>query len=104
MALEVTNSNITEVLAQNEITVLQFSAEWCGPCRILGPIIEELAAGNEGISIGKVNVDENGELGLTYSVRGIPTIIFFKNGEVVEKIVGVKSKAELQAKIDSLKA
>jgi len=104
MALEVTNSNVKDVLAQNEITVLDFWAPWCGPCRMLGPIIEELAAANEGISIGKVNVDENGELGLTYSVRGIPTIIFFKNGEVVEKIVGVKSKAELQAKIDSLKA
>jgi len=104
MAIEVTDANIKEVLTQNEITVVDFWAPWCGPCRMLGPIIEELAASNEGITIGKVNVDENSASAVEYGVRGIPTVIFFKNGEVVDKIVGVKSKADLQAKIDSLKA
>lgn len=104
MALEVTDGNIKEVLTGNEIVVVDFWAPWCGPCRMLGPIIEELVVANEGIAIGKVNVDENSASAVEYGVRGIPTIIFFKNGEVVDKIVGVKSKSELQAKIDSLKA
>jgi thioredoxin 1 len=71
---------------------------------MLGPIIEDLAKDNTDVTIGKVNVDENSESAVKYGVRGIPTMIFFKDGEVVDKIVGVKSKAELQAKIDSLKS
>ena len=104
MALEITDGNITEVLKSNKITVLDFWAPWCGPCRMLGPIIEELATSNADIAIGKLNVDENSESASRYGVRGIPTIIFFKDGEIVDKIVGVKSKAEFQAKIDSLKS
>ncbi len=99
---KITDSNVEDFI-KSPIAILQFSAEWCGPCKMLGPIIEELATNNEGISIGKVDVDENREVGLTYSIRSIPTIIFFKNGEVVEKIIGANSKAFLQAKIDSLK-
>lgn len=104
MALEITDGNITEVLGNNKITVLDFWAPWCGPCRMLGPIIEELATSNADIAVGKLNVDENSESAVRYGVRGIPTIIFFKDGEIVDKIVGVKSKAEFQAKIDSLKS
>jgi thioredoxin 1 len=104
MALEITDGNITEILGSNKITVLDFWAPWCGPCRMLGPIIEELASSNADIAIGKLNVDENQESAVRYGVRGIPTMIFFKDGEIVDKIVGVKSKAELQAKIDSLKS
>jgi len=100
---KVTDSNVAEFI-QSPITILQFSAEWCGPCRMLGPIIEDLAKDNTDVTIGKVNVDENSESAVKYGVRGIPTMIFFKDGEVVDKIVGVKSKAELQAKIDSLKS
>ena len=104
MAIDVTDGNITEILSKNEITVLDFWAPWCGPCRMLGPIIEELANENTDVSVCKLNVDENSVSAVKYGVRGIPTIIFFKNGEVVDKIVGVKSKADFQAKIDSLKS
>lgn len=104
MAVEITDENIKEILTQNEIALVDFWAPWCAPCRMLGPIVEELATTNEGITIGKLNVDENSETAIKYGIRGIPTMLFFKNGEVVEKIVGVKSKAEIQAKLDSLKA
>lgn len=104
MALEITDGNIKDITSKNVITIVDFWAQWCGPCRMLGPIIEELATDNTDIAIGKMNVDDNKETPLQYGVRGIPTIIFFKNGEVVDKVVGVKSKSELQAKIDTLKA
>ncbi len=103
MTIEITDDNITETLTKNKITLVDFWAPWCGPCRMLGPIIEELATDNTDVSIGKLNVDENPSTSKEYSVRGIPTLIFFKDGKEVDKIVGVKSKAELQAKIDSLK-
>lgn len=104
MALEITDGNITEITKGNKITVVDFWAPWCGPCRMVGPIIEELAAENADVAIGKVNVDDNKEAAIEFGVRGIPTIIFFKDGVVVDKVVGVKSKAEFQAKIDALKA
>jgi thioredoxin 1 len=104
MALEITDGNIAEVLSGNEITIVDFWAPWCGPCRMLGPIIEELAAENTDIAIGKMNVDENSATPTESGIRGIPTMIFYKKGVMIEKIVGVKSKAELQAKIDALKA
>ena len=104
MALEVTDGSITEVLSNNKIAVLDFWAPWCGPCKMLGPIIDDLAKDNTDIVIGKVNVDDNGQTASKYGIRGIPTILFFKDGEVVEKIVGVKSKDEFQGIIDSLKS
>jgi thioredoxin 1 len=106
MALEVTDGNITEVLTQNEITVLDFWAPWCGPCRMLGPIIDTLSTEevNNMVTIGKINVDENGLIASKYGIRSIPTVIFLKNGEIVDKMVGVSNKADLQAKIDSLKS
>lgn len=104
MALEITDGNITEILESNKITLVDFWAPWCGPCRMLGPIIDDLAKDNTDVTIGKINVDDNSQTAVKYGVRGIPTMIFFKDGEVVDKIVGVKSKAELQAKIDSLKS
>jgi len=103
MALEVTDGNISDVLTQNQITVLDFWAQWCGPCRMIGPVIDNLANENTDITIGKVNVDENSAITVQYGIRGIPAIIFFKDGNEVDRIVGVKSQAELQAKIDSLK-
>jgi len=105
MALIVTDGNIDEILVKNQITVLDFWAEWCGPCRMLGPIIETLSAEeiNNGITIGKVDVDANNASATRFGVRNIPTVIFLKDGEVVDKMVGVSSKDALQAKIDSLK-
>ena len=71
---------------------------------MLGPIVDQLAEENAGVTIGKVNIDENMELAVDKQIRGVPTLLFYKNGELVEKVVGIKSKAELQAKIDALKA
>lgn len=102
MALEITDENFAEVLKEKEITVVDFWAEWCGPCKMLGPIIDELSTDNVNVSIGKINVDDNRETAFKYGIRSIPTIMFFKNGEVVDKMVGFKSKPELQAKLDTL--
>ncbi len=105
MALEVTDSNIDEVL-QSEITVLDFWAQWCGPCRMVGPIIEELAMDNdsdEGVAIGKVNVDENPRAAASYGIRSIPAVIYFRDGQEVDRIMGARPKAVYQDKINSLK-
>lgn len=106
MALEVTDVNIEDVLTKNEVTVLDFWAEWCGPCRMLGPIIDSLSMdkNNETVTIGKVNVDENNTSAAKYGVRSIPTVIFLKDGVVVDKMVGLNTKEALQEKIDSLKS
>jgi thioredoxin 1 len=98
--VDLNKENTDEVLKNNELVLLDFHATWCGPCKTLNPLLNELAHENEGVIIGKVNVDENGDLASNYGVRGIPTIIFFKNGKEVDKIVGLKSKSEFQSMID----
>ena len=105
MALELTDANIDKVINEKELTVLDFWAPWCGPCRMLSPIIDELSkdnANNEKLSIAKVNVDENESAAIKYGIRGIPTILFIKGGEVVDRFSGLKSKDELQEKINAL--
>lgn len=104
MALEITDKNLNEVLAQNEIAVVDFWAEWCGPCRMMGPVIDQLASEEEDVSVGKLNVDGNPESSLKFMVSSIPTIIFFKNGEEVKRIKGVTSKSALKAQIAELKS
>lgn len=100
--IKVTEINSQEILKENELVLLDFHASWCGPCKSLNPIIDELASDNGGkIKIGKVDVDESGEIALSYGVRGIPTIIFFKNGKEVDKVVGLKTKSEFQDKINT---
>ncbi len=99
---KVTDSNIFEFI-QSPMTILQFSAEWCGPCRMLGPIIDELATDNPTITVGKVNVDDNSSATAKFGIRGIPAVIIFKDGVEVERVVGVFNKASFQAKIDALK-
>lgn len=102
MALEFTDSNFQETALVGGVSVVDFWAEWCGPCRLIGPIIEDLAVTYEGkVQIGKLNVDENPEVSLKYNIRSIPTILIIKDGEVVDKQVGVTSKAALDAKIAS---
>lgn len=103
MALEITDSNFEEVLTKNEITVVDFWAPWCSPCLVLGPIIEELASDNNDVTIGKMNVDSNSARAASFGIRGIPTTIFFKNGIESDRLVGMHSKVEFQAKINSLK-
>lgn len=104
MALEVNNENLAEVLSAKSVTVLQFSAEWCGPCKMLSPIMLKLSEDNSGkdITIGKVNVDSDSEIGVKYGVRNIPTLVFLKDGVEVERTVGVQGKEALQTKIDAL--
>ena len=101
MAKEFTDSNFqSDVLASDKLTVIDFWAEWCGPCRAIGPVIEELSKEYEGKAIvGKVNVDHNPGLSARFGIRNIPTIIFVKNGEVVDKSVGAVPKGQLVEKL-----
>lgn len=103
MALEFTDGNFQEtVLDSAQVSVVDFWAQWCGPCRAIAPIIEELADEYAGRAlIGKVDVDSNQELAAKYSIRSIPTILIMKDGDVVERHVGAISKGELQKKINA---
>ena len=103
MALVIDTNNVAELLASDKPLVIDFWAEWCGPCRMITPIVEELAAEYEGrVNIGKCDVGENDDITIKYGVRNIPTIIFLKNGEVVDRQVGTCSKEALVAKIEKL--
>lgn len=103
MALEFTDSNFeSEVLSNEGVTLIDFWAEWCGPCKMLTPIIDELHKDYEGkAKIGKLNVDQNPEVSQNFKVRSIPTIIILKNGEVVDKHVGLASKKDIALKIEA---
>ena len=104
MALEITTNNLDELIASGKPVVIDFWAEWCGPCRMLTPIIEELAGEYENdVIIGKCNVDDNNDVAVKYGIRNIPTVIFLKGGEVADKQVGACSKAALAEKIEKLK-
>jgi thioredoxin 1 len=103
MALQVTDANFEELVNSGKPMVLDFWAEWCGPCRMVAPIIDELATEYEGrVTIGKMDVDENNDVVAQFGVRNIPTVLFFKDGQVVDKQVGAAPKATFVAKIDAL--
>lgn len=94
--------NINEII-KLPISMVVFSAEWCGPCKILKPIVEELSNElKEKVPIFKLDVDENSDIAAQLGIRNVPTILFFKNGEVVDKVVGMNSKSTLENKINSL--
>ena len=101
MAKEFNDSNFqNEVLDSEKLTVVDFWAEWCGPCRAIGPVIEELATEYDGkVNIGKVNVDHNPQISMDYGITSIPAILFVKGGQVVDKLVGAQPKANFVKKI-----
>lgn len=103
MAFEFTDANFQETaLDSGGVAVIDFWAEWCGPCRMISPIIEELSHEYEGKAlIGKVNVDHNPEIAMKYGIRSIPTILIIKDGEVVEKHIGTTTKQVLTDKIET---
>ncbi len=101
MALEFTDANFqNSVLESDKLTVVDFWAEWCGPCRAIGPVIEELAKDYHGkVNIGKLNVDHNPDVSIKYGITSIPAILFIKGGTVVDKQIGAAPKAILEKKI-----
>ncbi len=102
MAKEITDANFSEVIKSGAV-VVDFWAPWCGPCRMVAPIIDELAGEYDGkVVIGKVNVDDNPGVSATLGIRNIPTILFFKDGQLADKQVGAATKADLKAKVEAL--
>jgi len=103
MAVEVTDSNYSELLNAGLPVVLDFWAEWCGPCRMVSPIIDKLAEEYAGrVTIGKVNVDENNDIVSEFGIRNIPTVLFFNNGKQVDKQVGAAPENVFVKKIEAL--
>jgi len=104
MAQEINDGNFEELVTKSDkVVMIDFWAEWCGPCRMISPIVDEMSAEFDGKAvIGKVNVDENPGITAKLKIRNIPTLLFFKNGAEVDKIVGAASKASITSKLNSL--
>lgn len=97
-----TDTNFSqEVLNSATPVVVDFWAEWCGPCKSIAPVLDELAGEYDGrVRIGKVNIDEHQQIAITHNIQSIPTLLFFKNGQVVDQVVGMRSKRDLKASFD----
>ena len=103
MEVTITNENFESLKNGDQPLVVDFWATWCGPCRMVGPVISELAQEYDGrIVVGKCDVEENEDIAMEFGIRNIPTILFFKNGQVVDKIVGAQAKARIQEKFEAL--
>ncbi len=100
--VEITDSNFEEIISSDKPVLVDFWAEWCGPCKMIGPVVEELAGDYDGKAvIGKVNVDENPTVSAKFGIRSIPTLLVFKGGEIVDKQIGAVPKGVLAQKLDA---
>jgi len=101
-----TAGNFSEQVLKSATPVLvDFWAEWCGPCKMIAPVLDELAAEYDGkVKIGKVNIDEHQQIAIDYGINSIPTLLFFKNGQVADQVVGMRSKRDLKASFDRVLA
>ena len=103
MAQVVTDANFAEILNTDKPVMVDFWATWCGPCKAIAPVVDEIAAEYEGKAVVcKCNVDDCDDVPATYSIRSIPTLLFFKNGQVVDRIVGAAPKADIAARLNAL--
>lgn len=103
MTKEITDSNYEETISTDKLVLIDFWADWCGPCKVIGPIIDEISNEYEDkMIVGKLNVDDNPEVTAKLGIRNIPTILFFKNGEIVDKSVGAATKNMIIEKIENL--
>ena len=103
MEVQITNENFESVKSGNLPLVVDFWATWCGPCRMIAPIISELATEYEGrVTVAKCDVEEADDVAMEFGIRNIPTILFFKNGEIVDKVIGAVSKGVLKEKFEAL--
>ena len=99
----ITDANFAEIINTDQPVLVDFWATWCGPCRALAPVVEELAHEFAGKAVvGKCNVDDCDDLPMTFGIRSIPTLLFFKNGQLVDKLVGAAPKADIAAKLNTL--
>ncbi len=103
MEITATNENFKEIISGNQPVLVDFWATWCGPCRMLGPTVEAVAKEYDGkVTVVKCNVDDCEDLSMQFGIRNIPTLLFFKGGQVVDKLVGNVPKAEITSKLDAI--
>jgi thioredoxin 1 len=103
MKIEMKDNNLAEILDMGGITVIDFYAQWCGPCRVYGPILDKFEESNTDINVVKADVDSNSEVAKKYGIRSIPTTVLFKDGQLISKVPGVIQEPKLQQFIDNLK-